>query len=460
MSNEFSRRDFLRWGSAGAGAAAVGGGVWLIGRNTGSSTRVVASRVTDAAPAATEGDSATTEATDPTEQPPATDATDVAQTGAPVPTGNGDVRRLVIVEMGGGNDGLSMVVPAGLGRYYDLRSRTAVDGSTVLGIDGTFGLHPNLRRLSERGGFAAVQGIGVATPDLSHFEMSDRWWAGDPDGTGQYNAGVIGRLVDIIADPSASAAAISIGQANHPALTSLTAPTMSIAGPSGGNYLYGADDGSFLAFQRAISSFASAGGDGWIGRIRATQRTAQAFSERLVQVSDDSEASLAAGGVEYPSGQFADGLRVTAQIFTADPTVRVVHVPMEENFDTHDDHLGPYGEIMNRFDEAVDAFRRDLDQRGLGNSVVIMTTSEFGRRIGDNGSNGLDHGTASTGLIIGPVNAGLYGQFPDLDDRDDTDNLKATVTMDQYYATVFEGWLGVPGGEIFAGNPQSVGGIF
>ncbi len=457
MSNNFSRRDFLRWASAGAGAAAVGGGIWLTGRNAGSGQSGAAPVIREPRPNTTDGASVT-------ESPSITDG-QVADSSAELPatvppTADPAARRLVVIEMGGGNDGFSMVVPYGVGGYYDRRQRTSIAADTVQVIDGTYGLHPNLTRLFDRGGFSIVQGVGSFAPDLSHFDMQDRWWTGDPNRNGGYDTGVLGRLADVIGDPAAAAVAISHGQANHPIIRSNRAATMSLPG-SGGGYLHGAgpDDVVRYQFQQAFSRFAAAGGDGWLGRLRTTDGLAANFAARLVESDEAQNAAQAAGEepIQYPGSALGDGLQLAARLFATDSLTRVVHVPMNDNFDTHDNHLDPYAQIVSTFDEAVEAFRLDLERRGLADSVLIMTTSEFGRRIDDNGSNGLDHGTASTAMLIGPVANAVYGELPALDDLDETGNLKATVGFDQYYATVFERWLGAPTSEMFTGSVSLIG---
>ena len=459
MSNNFSRRDFLRWASAGAGAAAVGGGIWVTGRNAGSGQTGAAPVVREPRPNSTDEPSPTEPSAPATDGQPTADAITELPATVP-PTADPSARRLVVIEMGGGNDGLSMVVPYAVGGYYDRRPRTSIAADTVHVVDDTFGLHPSLTRLFDRGGFSIIQGVGSFAPNLSHFDMQDRWWTGDPNRNGGYDTGVIGRLADIIGDPNAAAVAISHGQANHPIIRSNRAATMALPG-SGGGYLSGAgpDDVVRYQFQQAFGRFAAAGGDGWLGRVRATDGLAANFAAKLVESEAAQNAAQEAGEepIQYPGNALGNGLQFAARLFASDSLTRVVHVPMDENFDTHDNHLDPYSQIMNSFDEAIEAFRLDLERRGLADSVLIMTTSEFGRRIDDNGSNGLDHGTASTAMLIGPVANAIYGELPSLDDLDETGNLKATVGFDQYYATVFERWLGAPASEMFNGSVTLIG---
>jgi uncharacterized protein (DUF1501 family) len=162
----------------------------------------------------------------------------------------------------------------------------------------------------------------------------------------------------------------------------------------------------------------------------------------------------------YPSSDLGQGLRLAAQLFAAEQGIRIVHVPMHQDFDTHDDHSGRYGGLMDDFDSSVAAFFADLDARGLSDRVLLMTTSEFGRTLRDNDSGGLDHGTASNMLLMGPVNPGRFGEHPSLTDLDDHENVKATMGLDTYYATVAEAWFGVPASEVIDSGAAPLEGIF
>ncbi len=140
----------------------------------------------------------------------------------------------------------------------------------------------------------------------------------------------------------------------------------------------------------------------------------------------------------------------------ADVGVRVIHVPWG-SFDTHDDHRGSHDYQLMELDQALTAFRADLESLGLAETTLIATTSEFGRRPAEN-NGGTDHGTASTMLLAGPVIGGRHGQAPSLNDLDDG-NLRATVNMGEYYATLAESWFGVPATEVLPGSPTPVSGL-
>ncbi|RJO80041.1 DUF1501 domain-containing protein [Nocardia panacis] len=134
-------------------------------------------------------------------------------------------------------------------------------------------------------------------------------------------------------------------------------------------------------------------------------------------------------------------------------------VPLADDFDTHTDHLRRFRTMMCTFDAAPAAFRADLDRRGLSGRVLIATFSEFGRRVPDNGSGGLDHGAAGTALLTGPVHPGRHAELPALHRLDRDDNLRATVAMTEFYATLAESWFTVPADPVLPGRPKPVPGI-
>lgn len=361
-------------------------------------------------------------------------------------------RVLVVIEMPGGNDGMSTVVPFGHPGYYDLRSSTAIPAADVLRIDEQVGLHPNLKRISGLRP-AVIQGVGSSKPDGSHFEMMRRWWAGDPLSADLYDTGWIGRVADAIGDPASAAVAVSIGSGAHPILRSKKAATLALPSAEAAKAVADpkADDAGLRAFQRGLKTLTTGTRQGPLEQVRSSMAAAVHFAETLHSLGDRSTA--------YPDGELGAALGFTRQLIGLDAGVRLVHVPMSGDFDTHENHSGRHPALMAALDAAVGAFADDLDANGLAERVLIMTTSEFGRTAAENGSGGLDHGTASAHLLVGPVIAGLHGQHPSLTERDANNDLVATMNLDQYLGSVVEAWLGMPASEVFASRPAAIGGL-
>jgi uncharacterized protein (DUF1501 family) len=355
--------------------------------------------------------------------------------------------------MAGGNDGLSMVVPFADERYTKLRSKTAVDPNSVLHIDEHVGFHPELSRLAHRGA-AVIAGVGIAKPDLSHFEMLRRWWTADPDGTDNPNTGFLGRLCDAIGSRDAPAVGVSLGGAPTLALNADRVVTLALDANGDGAFPTPGDgDGLDTAWRDAHRAFThpEPGDAALLTAARHGTDVALGFSDVARQ--------LPKGAPGYPKTDLGTQLRLAARLLAADLGIRVVHVPYQADFDTHENHTDRYPKLMHDLDAALDAFFTDLDRRKLSNLVLVATTSEFGRRVPDNGSSGLDHGAASTALLVGPVTPGLHGEFPRLDHLDDNDNLIATVNMTEYYATIAQHWLGVPADSVLPGSPHPLDGV-
>ena len=361
-------------------------------------------------------------------------------------------RLLVVIELQGGNDGLSTLVPQRDPAYRKLRSRTLIEPAQALRLNDDFGLHPKLARLQKRG-TAVIAGVGTPNPDGSHFAMMRRWWLGDPTGTASPAAGFFGRCCDVIGDPEAPAVGLSVNSGPTMALTSTRVSTLSL--PDLGAldlFRSSTDDPQLAAFQHAYRALANRPGPAAAG-----MRRAMSVARSLQRVSGDH--AIPETKVEYPGSSLSDPLRAAARTMAADVGVRVLHVTLG-GFDTHSNHVDTHAGLMDQLDGSIDAFLTDIEQRGFGDRVVVATISEFGRRAADNGSNGLDHGAASVALIAGKaVNPGVHGEPASLTKLDVDGNLRATTCMERYYATLAQ-WLGIPPGEVLAGDPKPLEGVF
>jgi uncharacterized protein (DUF1501 family) len=362
-------------------------------------------------------------------------------------------RVLVVLEMAGGNDGLSMVVPYSDPLYSKLRTRTAIDPASVIPITNELGLHPNLPRLAGRGP-VVIPGVGVRRPDLSHFEMFRRWWMADPDGTADLQTGFLGRLCDVIGDTDAPAVGVSLGVGPSPALAAERVTTLSVDPAQGIGAALPGDGGSldraWVAARRAMAH---------PDRADAVPTSAARAGMASAIRFGDLAAKLPPAGGNYPTSDTAAQLALAARLLAAEQGVRVIHVPLTGDFDNHTSLPSRYPALMNDLDGALEAFCSDLESRGLADRVLIATTSEFGRRPEDNGDRGVDHGTASAVFLLGPVVPGVHGEQPRLDRLDDDGNLKATVDLTAYYATIAESWFGVPAGDVLPGRPAAIGGV-
>ncbi len=378
-------------------------------------------------------------------------AADPAAAGRRVP-GAIDDRILVIVDLQGGNDGLSTLVPAGDGRYYDLRPDLGVPDDEVLALGDDVGLHPSLSRLHKRG-VTTVEGVGPIDGDLSHFAMTERWQRGDADGTNAYRTGFFGRLLDTIDDGSPLVGVSLAG--TSPYLLSEHAAALSLDGMNTLDTFYPHEWGDSQAWLAGIEAFASAPA---VGRSDLGSQINTAYRELLdlgpkVTSNDDDvdwdDPLLAEGG------DLGSQMYLASRLLDADVGVRIIYAALG-GFDTHQDHFYTQASNLEQVDIAIDGFLRLSEDAGRGDKVVVATVSEFGRRVGENGS-GLDHGTASTMLLAGPLENRRLGERPDLTNLDDDGNMAVTVGFDRYLASLAEEWLGVEAASVLANDPEPLG---
>jgi len=148
--------------------------------------------------------------------------------------------------------------------------------------------------------------------------------------------------------------------------------------------------------------------------------------------------------VKYPDSSFGSGLSVLAEAVVGNLGMRVGHITLG-GFDTHSKEVEDHTGLMTRLDEGLTAFYRDLAAHGKADDVVVLTWSEFGRRVQENANGGTDHGSASVMFALGNgVQRGLYGDAPSLSKLVDNGNLSFTTDFRSVYSTLIERWLGVP----------------
>ena len=378
-------------------------------------------------------------------------------------------RCLVVIDMAGGNDGMSMIPPRGAtyGRYHDLRPRIALPEAETLELTPTVGLHPSLAKLHARygsgGGVAVLAGVGIAKPDLSHFEMLRRWWAGDLTSLTLTPTGFLGRLCDAVAErdgiTDAAAVGVSLGYGPTPALISSKVSTLSVNPYDTGGFPVFWDTDMDAVWKSSWRLMCESRDPG----AAVPFKSARHGGAYALLFADDVMATLAPDGGGYPTdGDLGYQLSLAARLVEGGQGVRIVHIPYYGDFDTHDNHVERHAALMARLDDCLDAFLADLDARGLADRVVVATTSEFGRRVPDNESNGIDHGAASFSLLAGaPVATGLFGEYPAFATDSDLDadgNLRATVNMWELYATLAT-WMGIPAADLGLGSTSPIAGM-
>ncbi len=388
---------------------------------------------------------------------------------------------LVVLQLGGGNDGLNTVVPFSIPEYYKARPGIGIPADAALRLseaDGV-GLHPQMaamKGLYDDGLVTIVQGVGYPNPNRSHFKSMDIWHTADTSATGD---GWLGRYFD------AECCGFGKGESGTPPPPAQppAQPAPEAAGPPGvaiGRTAPLAMQGRQVkpvAFESA-ELFKWSGGDihsalkAPYAAINRRGSTAQgrpgSNADFLMRTSLDAQVSsdLIRKAVavtplaEYPRNPLGQQLQMVAAMIRAGLKTRVYYV-QHGGFDTHAGQggaQGRHGQLLQQFAEGLRAFYADLKAQQNDTRVLTMSFSEFGRRVAQNASQGTDHGTAAPMYLFGPmVKPGVIGPHPSLTDLDEGD-LKFHTDFRSVYAGVLQGWLRADPAQILDGNfrPLSV----
>ena len=359
---------------------------------------------------------------------------------------------LVLIQLNGGNDGLNTVIPLSeYGTYKGLRSNIAIPEDKVLKLRDDVGIHPamtGVHQLWNQKKVNLVQGVTYPNPNLSHFRSTDVWMSGSASNVNE-TTGWLGRYLNgeypnypegypnsTMPDPIA----IQMSAVVSLSLTGLNHQSMGIA----------LQDPE--SFYRLVSGSDEPVSDLPSGRyaaenityVRGVQTKAMQFSTVIKAAADKAQ------NIEtYPAAnRLADQLKIVARLIAGGLKTRVYVVQMT-GFDTHasqvdasDSAIGAHAGLLTQVSDAVSAFQKDIEALGVGERVVSMTFSEFGRRVASNQSLGTDHGTAAPLFFFGiPVQDGILGTNPSLTDLDNG-NLKMQHDFRQIYASVLEQWFG------------------
>ena len=376
-----------------------------------------------------------------------------------------DGKILVVVQLAGGNDGLNTVVPFADDAYHRARPGLRQDAKSLLKLNDTLGLHANLRPLMglhERGEMAIVQAVGYPNPDRSHFRAMDIWHSAQPERE-QPASGWVGRYFDNACPGDDPHVGVNVGDTLPLAMQGERRTPLTLERPESYRYK-GTDRGAFEALNRVVTKNEDGGSRLEGGRkasapssilhspsspsptpldfLHRTAMDAQVSSDTIRRVTADHNPA-----VDYPRGELGEGLRLTAAMIRGGLSTRVYYVH-HGGFDTHANQRGRHDRLLQTFAEAVGAFWADLKAQKNDERVLMLTFSEFGRRVAQNASGGTDHGAAAPLFLFGPrVTGGVHGDNPSLTNLDNGD-VKHQVDFRSVYATVLEKWIDTPSAPI------------
>ncbi len=362
----------------------------------------------------------------------------VAQTARAAAPGKDTI--LVVVEMTGGNDGLNTVIPYADDLYHKARPTLRQTKQQVVVLDDHVGLHSGmqaLRPLWEAGNLAVVQGVGYPNPDRSHFEAMDIWHTADPKRAA--TTGWLGRASGEMENRSGGVPILHVGTGKAP---------LAATGAQGRGAVSVGDQNSFRLelgngdrkdsrrklLDAVTTPATSTDDDDPLAFVQRRQVQTLTAVENLRELLEGPRAIRGFGGGLQQKFQLIAGL--IARGFGT----RIFYVSLD-GFDTHADQAPAHQQLLTQLATSIGEFFRELKDTGNDSRVRVLTFSEFGRRVTENGSRGTDHGAASCVLLAGGgVKGGVVGKHPSLSDLD-SDDLKYHTDFRSLYATLLDDWL-------------------
>jgi len=368
---------------------------------------------------------------------------------------------LVVVQLGGGNDGLNTVVPFGDRAYYNARPGLAVPEPgragggqpAALKLDSSrgIGLHPSMasfKELMDEGVASIVQGVGYPNPNRSHFTSMDIWHTAEHSAQGN---GWIGKYFDCTCNGTpVPEGAIAIGRTAPLAMQGDVQKAVSFESAElfrwVGEDLHPSLKQPYETVNRS-GELDEVNPDSQMGFLMRTALDAQVSSDRI-------RAAVAKTPlVRYPGGELSRQLQIIGAMIRDEMKTRVYYASFG-GFDTHASQVNSHANLLRQVSDSLNAFYKDLKAQGNNARVLTMVFSEFGRRVAQNGSNGTDHGTAAPMYFVGDmIRPGLLGNHPSLTDLDEGD-LKFNVDFRSVYTSVLEDWLKAPAEKILGRKYQ------
>ncbi len=347
-----------------------------------------------------------------------------------VPPGN---KVVVVIQFSGGNDGLNTVIPVRNDIYYKGRPGLGIAKDKAVNITDEVGLNPALeafKGLYDDGNLGILNSVGYPNPDRSHFRSMDIWHSASA--SNEYvNTGWIGRYLDAQCKGcDKPTQAMELDDVLSLALKGEESKGLAFKDPQ---KLFNTSNGKY--FKDIDANHQS--GEETVDYLYKTMSETISSAEYIYQQSKTHPTSEI-----YPASDLGKDLKTIASLIFSDIDTKVYYVSLG-SFDTHVNQENQQKRLFTELNDAVKAFTNDLKKNNRFNDVLMMTFSEFGRRVAQNASGGTDHGTANNMFFIsgGLKQKGVLNAMPDLADLNEGD-LKHKIDFKDVYATVLNKWLG------------------
>jgi len=344
-------------------------------------------------------------------------------------------RRLVVVQLSGGNDGLNTIVPYTNDHYYNARPTLAIKNNQVIKINDTLGFHESLQplqKLWDYGHLCVINNVGYPNPNRSHFRSMDIWQSAS--NSNQYlQSGWLGRYLD------------EYGKKPYNAIEVNESLSLVLKGTRNNGIATG--DHRVL-YKTAKDPFISKVSKQY-NDVHLSEHNLGYLYKTLIEAKSSSEyiyekTKVKLSSADYPKTAFGKQLRTAAQFINSGLDTSIYYTSLG-GFDTHANQPNKQKRLLQQYAQSIEAFVEDLKTNGTFEDTLILTFSEFGRRVAQNAALGTDHGAANNVFIIGEnlKHQGFYNELASLEDLDGNGDLKFEVDFRCIYATILKKWLEV-----------------
>lgn len=355
-------------------------------------------------------------------------------------------KKLVVIQLSGGNDGLNTVVPFRNDIYYELRPRLAMPQNKVLKLNDELGFNPaleGLRNIYDQGWLSIINNVGYPNPNRSHFRSMDIWHTAS-NANEYLSSGWLGRYLDSECGRNCKTAheVIEVDDTLSLATKGRNIKGLALTNPQ---KLYKSTQNRGVKMLAAHSHVHDHESN--VGYLYKTLAETVSSAQYIHQKS-----KVYKSRANYPRNSFGKRLKTIAELISSGIDTKVYYAGMT-GFDTHVNQKNRQERLLKTYADAMKVFVEDLQKNNRLDEVLILTFSEFGRRVKQNASNGTDHGTANNLFVIGGKlkKAGFYNESPDLKNLDQGD-LKYSIDFRSVYATLLKKHLGVNERKILGKN--------
>lgn len=353
-------------------------------------------------------------------------------------------KRLVIIQLAGGNDGLNTIIPYRNDDYFRNRPTIAITKDKLIKGTDDLGFHESLaplKNLYDKGYLTIINNVGYPNPNRSHFRSTDIWQTASH--SNQYlKTGWIGRYLDSYGNHPYNA--IEIDDSLSLALKGKNVNGIATKNP---RVLFRTSEDPYFknVLQHYQDEHLSEHNLGYLYQTMIDAKSSASYIFENYKSTSNKK--------DYPNNEFANQLKTTSRLINSGIETKVYYASLG-GFDTHAGQVNKQSRLLNIYAESIEAFVSDLQEQGTFNDTLILTFSEFGRRVKQNAANGTDHGAASNVFIIGKQlkTPGFYNDLASLSNLDENGDLQYTVDFRSIYATILSKWLMVNDNAILAQN--------